>query len=81
MDDLDALKLSPGVNVLLTRLVLGKFGPRPIGTQSGLDQTPWSWSRSGIFPKIPDHLVSGLGILILDQDHITYISNMLIFYF
>ena len=32
-----------------------KFGPRPIGTWSGPDQTPWSWSRSGIFPKTLDH--------------------------
>ena len=39
--------------------VLGKFGPGPIGTQSGLDQT--QQSRSGIFPKKQDRLVSGLG--------------------
>ena len=46
-------------------LVLGKFGPRPIGTRSGPDQTPWSRSQSGIFPKTQDHLVSGLGIPLL----------------
>ena len=48
-------------------LVLGKFGPRPIGTRSGPDQTPQSRSRSGIFPKIPDRSVSSLGILILPE--------------
>ena len=42
-------------------VVLGKFGPRPIGTRSGPDQTQRSRSRSGIFPKTPDCLVSGLG--------------------
>ena len=41
---------------------LGKFGPGPIGTWSGLDQTPQSRSWSGIFPKTLDCLVSGLGI-------------------
>ena len=46
-------------------LVLGKFGPGPIRTQSGPDQTPRSWSWSGIFPKTWDRLVSGLGIPIL----------------
>ena len=45
----------------LHRVVLGKFGPGPIGTQSGLDQTQQSQSGSGIFPKTPDCLVSGLG--------------------
>ena len=49
------------------RLVLGKFGPGLIGTWSGLDQTPQSWSRSGIFPKIWDHLVSSLGNPILPE--------------
>ena len=48
-------------------LVLGKFGPRPIGTRSGPDQTPWFRSRSGIFPKTPDRLVPGLGIPILPE--------------
>ena len=48
-------------------LVLGKFGPRPIGTRSGPDQTLRSRSRSGIFPKIPDRSVSGLGILKLRE--------------
>ena len=46
-------------------LVLGKFGPGLIGTRSGPDQTQQSWSWSGIFPKIPDCLVSCLGIPIL----------------
>ena len=32
-----------------------------IGTWSGLDQTQQSQSQSGIFPKTPDHLISGLG--------------------
>ena len=41
--------------------MLGKFGPGPIGTWSGLDQTQWSQSQSGIFPKKQDRLVSGLG--------------------
>ena len=49
------------------QLVLGKFGPGPIGTRSRLDQTQWSWSWSGIFLKIPDRLVSGLGIPILPK--------------
>ena len=49
------------VNLVHCRLVLGKFSPRLIGTRSGLDQTQWSQSRSGIFPKTQDHLVSGLG--------------------
>ena len=49
------------------KLVLGKFSPRPIGPWSGLDQTPWSQSRSGIFPKTLDCLVSGLGIPILPE--------------
>ena len=48
-------------------LVLGKFGPRQIGTQTGLDQTQQSRSQSGIFPKIPDRLVSGLGIPVLPE--------------
>ena len=48
-------------------VVLGKFGPRPIGTRSGPDQTLRSRSRSGIFPKIPDRSVSGLGILKLRE--------------
>ena len=52
---------------LLWVVVLGKFGPGPIGTQSGPDQTLQSWSRSGIFLKTPDHLVSGLGIPILPK--------------
>ena len=42
------------------KVVLGKFGPGLIGTRSGPDKTQWSWSRSGIFPKKQDHLVSGL---------------------
>ena len=46
-------------------VVLGKFGPGLIETWSGLDQTPQSQSWSGIFPKKPDCLVSGLGIPIL----------------
>ena len=72
-------------------LVLGKFGPGPIGTRSGPDQTQRSRSWSGIFPKIQDCSVSGLGIPILPKtiqtqsglDHITvtYIKNMLIFHF
>ena len=48
-------------------LVLGKFGPGPIGTRSGPDQTPRSQSRSGIFLKTLDRLVSGLGIPILPE--------------
>ena len=48
-------------------LVLGKFGPRPIGTWSGPDQTQRSRFRSGIFPKTPDRLVPGLSIPILPQ--------------
>ena len=56
-----------GANIIFDGLVLGKFSPRPIGTQSGPDQTQQSWSRSGIFPKILDHLVSGLGIPILPK--------------
>ena len=48
-------------------VVLGKFGPRPIGTRSGPDQTPRSRSQSGIFPKTPDRLVPGLGIPILPK--------------
>ena len=51
----------------LGTLVLGKFGPGPIGTRSGPDQTPQSWSRSGIFPKKPDRSVSSLGIPILPE--------------
>ena len=63
--------------ILLLELVLGKFGPRLIGTRSGLDQTPRSWSRSGIFHFARDRLRPGL-----DRDRITYtISNMLIFFF
>ena len=54
-----------GVPAPSVTVVLGKFGPGPIGTRSGLDQTPQSQSRSGIFPKTRDHLVSGLGIPIL----------------
>ena len=46
-------------------LVLGKFGPRPIGTQSGPDQT--QQSQSGIFPKTWDRLVSHLGNSILPE--------------
>ena len=48
-------------------LVLGKFGPGPIGTRSEPDQTWQSQSRSGIFPKTPDYLVPGLGIPILPE--------------
>ena len=48
-------------------VVLGKFGPGPIGTRSGPDQTLQSRSRSGIFPKILDRSVSGLGILKLRE--------------
>ena len=48
-------------------VVLGKFSPGPIGTQSGPDQTPRSRSRSGIFLKTPDRLVSSLGIPILPE--------------
>ena len=48
-------------------LVLGKFSPRLIGTLSGLDQTSQSRSKSGIFPKTPDCLVSSLGIPILPE--------------
>ena len=48
-------------------LVLGKFSPRPIGTRSGLDQTLWSRSRSGIFPKTWESLVSSPGIPILPE--------------
>ena len=48
-------------------LVLGKFSPGLIGTRSGPDQTLPFRSRSGIFPKTPDHLVSGLGIPILPK--------------
>ena len=46
-------------------IVLGKFRPGLIGTQSGPDQTPRS--RSGIIPKTLDRLVSGLGIPILPK--------------
>ena len=56
-----------GVDSHLLWVVLGKFGPRPIGTQFRPDQTQRSRSRSGIFPKIPDRLVSGLGIPILPK--------------
>ena len=52
---------------VLVPLVLGKFSPGPIGTRSGLDQTPQSQSRSGIFPKKPDRPVSSLGIPILPE--------------
>ena len=48
-------------------LVLGKFGPGPIGTQSGPDQTQRSWSWSGISPKSPNCLVSGLDIPTLPE--------------
>ena len=48
-------------------IVLGKFGPRLIGTRSGLDQTQRSQSQSGIFPRTRDHLVSGLGNSILPE--------------
>ena len=48
-------------------LVLGKFGPRPIGTRFRPDQTQRSRSRSGIFPKTRDRLVSGLGNSILPE--------------
>ena len=48
-------------------LVLGKFGPGPIGTRSEPDQTQWSRSRSGIFPKSLDRLVSGLDIPTLPE--------------
>ena len=47
--------------------MLGKFGLGLIGTRSGPDQTLWSRSRSQIFPKILDRLVSGLGIPILPE--------------
>ena len=47
--------------------MLGKFGPGPIGTWTGPDRTQRSQSQSGIFPKIPDHLVSGLGIPIFPE--------------
>ena len=67
-------------------LVLGKFGPRPIGTRTGLDQTQQSWSQSGIFPKTWDHLVSSLGNSILPEmvpdpvwtgtAYINYLSNV-----
>ena len=50
-------------------VLLGKFGPGLIGTQSGLDQTQWSQSWSGIFPKTRDRLVSGLGNPHIAQDH------------
>ena len=46
-----------GVHVV----VLGKFSPGLIGTPSEPDQTPGSWSQSGIFPKMQDCLVSSLG--------------------
>ena len=59
--------MEEGLIRIVTWLVLGKFGPRPIGTQSGPDQTQQSQSQSGIFPKIPDRLVSGLGIPILPE--------------
>ena len=68
---------TPSVNAVASKLeaqakvmqevVLGKFGPRPIGTRSEPDQTPQSWSWSGIFPKTPDRLVPGLGIPILPE--------------
>ena len=61
------VRLSPSARHVLYHIVLGKFGPRLIGTRSGPDQTPWSWSRSGIFLKTPDRLVSGLGIPILPE--------------
>ena len=48
-------------------VVLGKFGPRPIGTRSEPDQTLQSWSQSGIFPKTLDCLVPSLGIPILPE--------------
>ena len=51
----------------VAQVVLGKFGPRLIGTRSGPDQTPRSRSRSGIFPKTRDRLVSGPGIPILPE--------------
>ena len=51
----------------VSNIVLGKFSPRPIGTWSGPDHTPQSWSRSEIFPKTLDHLVSNLGIPILPE--------------
>ena len=46
---------------------LGKFSPGLIGTWSGLDQTQQSRSRSEIFPKKRDCLVSGLGNPILAE--------------
>ena len=51
----------------LCEVVLGKFGPGLIGTRSGPDQTLRSRSRSGIFLKTLDRLVSGLGIPILPE--------------
>ena len=50
-------------NLAANPIVLGKFGPGPIGTRSGPDQTLRSQSRSwsGIFPETWDRLVSRLG--------------------
>ena len=46
---------------------VGEVRSQTDGTQSGPDQTLRSRSLSRIFPKIPDRLVSGLGIPILPE--------------
>ena len=65
--DMSTMDIAISLDMPLHVVVLGKFSPRLIGTLSGPDQTLWSWSQSGIFPKMWDCLVSSLGNHILPE--------------